>query len=116
MFEKYRWKNRILIAYIDSSGFIDAQRDLLDQVIPGLIERDMVLLGFGEGDAPYSFDSSLDLDGLRITLGVHEDSIVLIGKDGSVKATWREPVDPQVVFDIIDAMPMRRREMQERRG
>jgi hypothetical protein len=58
----------------------------------------------------------LKLDELRKTLGVKKDAIVLIGKDGSVKASWNEIVDPIIVFEIIDAMPMRRQEMRERRG
>ena len=115
MLDQYKWRNRILVALIDSQDLIKEQRRLLDQVIPGLIERDMILIGFGIGDHPYE-NKLLKLDELRKTLGVKKDTIVLIGKDGSVKASWKELVDPNIVFEIIDAMPMRRQEMRERRG
>ena len=38
-------------------------------------------------------------------------TVVLIGKDGGEKFRSCEPVAPQNIFDRIDAMPMRRREM-----
>ena len=51
---------------------------------------------------------------LRKTLGVSERgfAVVLVGKDGGVKKVWRDPVDPKAIFTIIDAMPMRQREMK----
>jgi hypothetical protein len=36
----------------------------------------------------------------------------LVGKDGGVKARWASPVDPDDIFALIDAMPMRRDEME----
>ena len=39
---------------------------------------------------------------------------VLIGKDGGVKARWAEPVSLNALYELIDAMPMRQREMRER--
>ena len=36
---------------------------------------------------------------------------MLVGKDGSVKKVWKDPVDPKQIFTVIDAMPMRRDEM-----
>ncbi|MFA0961674.1 DUF4174 domain-containing protein [Roseivirga sp. BDSF3-8] len=42
-------------------------------------------------------------------------AVILVGKDGYRKMRWDNKVKPlQVVFDKIDAMPMRRREMRER--
>ena len=51
---------------------------------------------------------------LRKTLGVAERgfAVVLVGKDGSVKKVWRDPVDPKAIFTVIDSMPMRRDEMR----
>ena len=50
---------------------------------------------------------------LRTRLGVAARgfAVVLVGKDGSVKEIWPEPVDPKQIFDLIDRMPMRRKEM-----
>ena len=51
---------------------------------------------------------------LRKSLGVSERgfAVVLVGKDGGVKKVWRDPVDPKSIFTVIDAMPMRQREMR----
>ena len=51
---------------------------------------------------------------LRKSLGVGERgfAVVLVGKDGTVKKVWRDPVDPKQIFTVIDAMPMRKDEMR----
>ena len=51
---------------------------------------------------------------LRQSLGVaeHGFAVVLVGKDGSVKKVWRDPVDPKSIFTVIDSMPMRQNEMR----
>lgn len=43
-------------------------------------------------------------------------SVALVGKDGEVKARWRELIEPEEAFDRIDTMPIRRRELAERKG
>ena len=112
LIDQYKWKNRILIGF-GSSTLVEIQRMILEEVIPDIVDRDMVLLGFGRDDLPFR---DIPIDELSSKLSVPENSIVLIGKDGSVKAKWEDPVDPQIIFDIIDAMPIRRREIQKRRG
>ena len=37
----------------------------------------------------------------------------LVGKDGGVKEQWAGVVEPYVIFDLVDAMPMRMREVRE---
>ncbi|UZO79490.1 DUF4174 domain-containing protein [Aquimarina sp. ERC-38] len=39
-------------------------------------------------------------------------SMVLIGLDGGVKKNFDQPQPPEVVYELIDSMPMRRREME----
>ncbi len=40
-------------------------------------------------------------------------TMVLVGKDGEVKERWTEFPGSEAIFKMIDAMPMRQREMQE---
>jgi len=42
--------------------------------------------------------------------------VVLVGKDGTEKRRDAEPVAARSLFDTIDAMPMRQREMREQDG
>jgi monofunctional biosynthetic peptidoglycan transglycosylase len=43
-------------------------------------------------------------------------TVALVGKDGGVKARWDAPLEPDEILALIDAMPMRRREQDERRA
>lgn len=47
---------------------------------------------------------------------MEEDTFVaiLVGKDGGEKYRSADPIAPQTLFDLIDAMPMRRREIRSR--
>ena len=40
-------------------------------------------------------------------------TVLLIGKDGTEKGRWHEPVSVEELFTLIDTMPMRQREMKE---
>ncbi len=42
--------------------------------------------------------------------------VVLVGKDGTEKRRAPKPVPARSLFDTIDAMPMRQREMREQDG
>jgi hypothetical protein len=42
-------------------------------------------------------------------------SVVLIGKDGGEKLRRTTPLSPEELFAIVDAMPMRRAEIRERK-
>ena len=103
--EALRDKARPVIVLSDSRDDprVAAQIAKLDGTRPALDERDIkVLREARPGSA------------LRKTLGVAERgfAVVLVGKDGSVKKIWRDPVDPKAIFTVIDAMPMRRDEMR----
>lgn len=92
-------RQRVLVVF-----FADCtQRDTFERLWAGAAaqagERDLVILR---------------ADGaLRAALGIGAaaNEAVLVGKDGGVKARWKEPVAPAVVFALIDTMPMRRAEM-----
>ncbi|CZF87021.1 hypothetical protein GMA8713_05062 [Grimontia marina] len=44
----------------------------------------------------------------------NEHTAVLIGKDGTEKARWRQGFDIDEMVQIIDEMPMRKAEIRER--
>ena len=116
MLGPYRWKNRILVVFNTGDEFKKSQKEILELDIPGLLDRDMILLGLGGVNEPYKIDENIDLGELSKAHDLGESSIALFGKDGSVKARWDRTVSISEVFGIIDSMPMRRREMRERRG
>lgn len=83
------------------------QRNLLRDQQAGFEERDLV--------SYVLFDESPDGDVPRDQFGVESETftVVLVGKDGGEKFRWQEPAAPKDLFDRIDVMPMRRREMRE---
>ena len=100
-----KWKARPIVVLSDSRDDprVARQTAALDGAKRAVDARDIKILLEAE---PHGV--------LRRQLGLKGTgfAVVLVGKDGSVKAVWREPVDPKKIFMIIDAMPMRRDEMK----
>jgi hypothetical protein len=109
--DSYRDRARVLVLSAPDSGDaqLRAQRAALASVRAGVAERDLVVLE--------AVGSGAEARALRERLGLPADSFraVLIGKDGGTKITEAAPLAPQRLFATIDAMPMRRTEMRERR-
>ena len=103
--ERYRDHHRVLLVFApaaEDKNYLEQKR-LLEDAKDGLLERDLV--------TSFVTNSS---DPLRADYGVSEDfTVVLIGKDGTEKERFSEPVEPTLLFNLIDQMPMRRREMKE---
>ena len=116
MLNQYWLKKRVLIAFSLDTQFYETIKLQLSASLPELLDRDMIILGFGKGLNTFYVDPLLDLEQLRRSLSIEENTLVLIGKDGTVKASWTEPVKIKTIFEIIDAMPMRKREIREKRG
>jgi hypothetical protein len=70
------------------------QAALLLPALAGLNERDFVV---------------------QIQFGTTSFSVVIIGKDGGEKLRRTTPLSSEELFAIVDAMPMRRAEMRERK-
>ncbi|GDY27530.1 hypothetical protein AHAT_34200 [Agarivorans sp. Toyoura001] len=80
-------------------------------------ERDMVVLVVTE-DAKAISSGHFDDGGFEYLRNKYQASLkqytaVLVGKDGREKYRWGAETDWQKIFSIIDAMPMRQREMRD---
>lgn len=130
VFDSLQWKARVLVLTGQrNDALLVEQVDILKQNLQGLRERSIAVIRF-DGDAIYEMEdlSSFDYRGrynMRASLqGYYEDemqsdnnefSVVLFGKDGDFKKVWKDrkvSVPIEDVFSIIDAMPMRQREIQ----
>jgi hypothetical protein len=120
--EQYAWENRPLLIFAPSpdDSRYRKQKRKVDQATEEFRDRDMVLIRvFSSGDSSRAGDQPLsasDAQQLRQTYDVHPDSfsVLLVGKDTGVKRRSTRPVDIQDIFDQIDRMPMRQREMERR--
>ncbi len=115
----YRWKNRLLLILAPSAGDprLTAFEKRLSERLDDVRERDLLTLRLLEtglsGRAKHAM-SPEDAKALRRRYRAVPGrfTVILIGKDGGVKLVQEERVSLQAIFDLIDTMPMRRREMQ----
>ena len=120
----YRWKNRLLVVYVPDTqagrATLETFRTSLDDRMEDVVARDLVIVPVGDLPRPAgALRPAIDLgvqqrSDVRRRLGLHGPGaqLVLIGKDGGVKAQQSEGVfDLERLFELIDSMPMRRAEM-----
>ena len=81
----------------------ERQLDLLQKAEPGVKERDIKITVADREDALYK-KYIADTSGF---------TVLLIGKDGSEKHRTNKLLTVDELFAIIDAMPMRKREMKK---
>lgn len=103
------WKSRPVVVVADrpsDEGF-KRQMAVLDA-------HRLALTGYDITVVPVTGEAA----GLRRKLGLPAKgfAIALVGKDGGVKQTWNQPVDPARIFALIDRMPMRRDEVRKKRA
>lgn len=104
-----RWKARVLVlsAPTASHGDIVAQRRILAEDAQGLVERDIRIVELVSAKDAEMRD--------KLKLSPERFTVVLLGKDGGEKMRDFQPVTLDALYGLIDAMPMRKREMRERR-
>ena len=118
----YRWRHRLLLIFTPSAD-LPAYQTLLEQLHQERLEaldRDLLvfrLVNQGQSQVDEAKLSPAGAETLRKRLKIPENEfrVVLIGKDGSVKLSAGS-ADLADIFGLIDSMPMRQREMKERRN
>jgi hypothetical protein len=119
----YTWKNRLLLVFApseDDARYRGLERKLREQR-DAIVERDLLVFHVIEngvsrlGLSPIDAQSASMLRN-RFSVNPGQFLVVLIGKDGGEKLRRGGGVDITEIFSLIDSMPMRQREMRERRG
>ena len=118
----YVWKHRLLLVFASSNE--DGAYQEFIKKLQGqegeLVERDLLVFSiFGRGQSrlgnsvidPHSAASLRE----KFSVRPGQFTVVLVGKDGGEKLRRGAAVDIDEVFSVIDAMPMRQREMEERK-
>ncbi|MEM9441644.1 MAG: DUF4174 domain-containing protein [Pseudomonadota bacterium] len=119
LLDAYRWQNRLIVVFADqdSKKEMEQQHHMLLTSRRGLLDRHLVIVEVDQGLVTFDGLISQSVGGneLRDVLNVSRSgfSVVLIGKDGGVKMRSTEPTTSASLFALIDAMPMRQREMKE---
>jgi hypothetical protein len=110
--KQLQWQKRIILVFSDrvehyQQLFNDAEAAVKDRDIAWFIIDDKQLTSNYTGEISESF-----LPQLHDQFTSSNEEIILIGKDGGVKQRG-EALPINQLFDEIDSMPMRIREMQE---
>ncbi|MBA3423589.1 MAG: DUF4174 domain-containing protein [Rubrobacteraceae bacterium] len=123
--KRHRGTHRLLLIFAPSASNrrYGEQKRLLAAQESGFEDRDLLLVRFfdvgtdeADGAAANEPASAEAAEYARREYGVEAGrfAVALVGKDGGVKFRADEPVPAREIFDRIDAMPMRRREMREK--
>ncbi|WP_299615267.1 DUF4174 domain-containing protein [uncultured Tateyamaria sp.] len=106
---QFVWEKRPIIVFADSPNDpnFGQQMDFLEARAQELADRDVIVLT----DTDPSVESAL-----RQKLRPRGFMLVLVGKDGGVKLRKPFPWDVRELTRTIDKMPIRQREIRERRS
>jgi len=104
----HRWTHRVLLVFAPSPDH------------PALRQQEAALAAHAEGvgDRRLVIERAVGEEAadLRARFDVEPDGFttILVGLDGTEKRRASEPLEARALFETIDAMPMRRRELRER--
>jgi hypothetical protein len=119
--DEYRWKNRLVLLFApeSSSDLLQQQVELLTADSEKVTDRGLLLFSItpNGGTSPggtrlsQKYCRQLYADWAVLSSSF---TIILVGKDGGEKLRKQKVTAPQVLFDLIDSMPMRRAEMRRK--
>ena len=101
--ESYRWARRPLLIFAERTEQSQIQRALLKKHTAALAERDVVVLIDADPANQTALRQKYQPKGFEV---------LLLGKDGLIKTRQSTPVTAEELFRVIDAMPMRAREIK----
>jgi hypothetical protein len=117
----YQWKNRLLILFAPSEDdrVYQSFKEQLQKRTQEIRDRNLLIFHVFESGEGRLDDLSLNKEQARslrkrFSIKMGQFKLILIGKDGEVKFQGELPAELSDIFSIIDAMPMRQREIRER--
>ena len=121
MLEPYRWENRLVLLF-GSTDSVPVQQQLseLEKEPAEITDRDLLIFHIDGKEVRLvnqTTNRSFSADRFRSLYNISKNEFryILLGKDGGVKLNKKEFVSNTSLFSIIDAMPMRQREMREKK-
>ena len=115
-FDSVQWENRLLVFSGEDENTTRQKALALDSQA-GHLERNLLVIHLEEDSATVVVGETSVLpesELFRQRFAMPDDAfeVVLVGKDGGVKERRKTVFETQELFGIIDAMPMRMREMR----
>ena len=117
----FEWENRVLIIGGHGSKF-KSQLDQINFESKEFIDRDLIVILLEKDSSRISYDGlktikTIDYDStlsIRNKYDFKNFKLLLIGKDGGEKYNSNDPININVIYELIDGMPMRKQEIKER--
>ncbi len=115
--KKYQWQKRVLLVFTPSAtqpaGKLQLEK--LRAVTSELADRDILLITVTGNQAA---GGGLHINAAPALLQIYnvptkDFGLILIGKDGGEKYRSSKVIDPETIFNLVDAMPMRQSEMNK---
>ena len=118
---QFQWKNRLLFLFAEDASdpfFKSLQNQIMAQKAE-VDDRDLIVFELPVQGPARMGTRPLDrkeADSIRNHFAIPSNtfSLILVGKDGGIKLKREDRVDLSDVFGLIDSMPMRQREMQQK--
>ncbi len=117
----HRWTHRLLVVFAPSDKHPDliAQQQMTTGFVDGFRDRDLLFVSVPEHGESLADGGAMDAASaanIRERHGIEPGTfaVILVGKDGTEKRRSDRPVPIEALFEQIDQMPMRQREMQDR--
>lgn len=117
---EYQWENRLVIILTEneSSEKLSKQLKIFEKNINGLKDRKLMILHSTPKKQREIFPEESGWQDSKLYQEMKESQltfeIVLIGLDGGVKLRQTEVLETKKLFDLIDSMPMRKAEIQNK--
>lgn len=122
LLESHLWENRVVVLLTteeDNTTYIEQRRALASEQ-DELKERDIVIYdivrySFAKQDGSIlpHVSATAFFDAFHDMIDSHDFTLLLIGKDGDVKRIEHNFIAPDIMFQQIDAMPMRQRDIRK---
>jgi hypothetical protein len=119
--DEFLWKNRLLFIFSEKISDAPVKRllgEISNQTV-GILDRDLVVFKIFETGSSFMDSTQMEyemVEEIRRRFNVSPGilTLILVGKDGTVKLRRNAPIDIEDIFAVIDAMPMRRYEIRRK--
>ncbi|HIB46830.1 MAG TPA: DUF4174 domain-containing protein [Flavobacteriaceae bacterium] len=113
---KHQWKQRIIVVSSPAFGNTQARQQLevLQNELAALKDRKLIVYHVTNSGYTVDFDEDIKISANKVST-ISNFQVVLIGLDGGEKFRATDIQKAEKFFDLIDAMPMRRAEIKNKK-
>jgi hypothetical protein len=118
---KHRWENRLILILTDDENNSAFQSQVAEfrKDLTGLNERKIIIYQVMPGEYKIGLNGDNKIKSARLYNDYKKTDagfeVVLLGLDGRIKLQQNELLSLEELYAVIDVMPMRRREIEQKK-